>query len=125
MSETVPGGMYLQGETLVDSEGKPVDNAVLEKANGALLAGLDDKTLAGLELTSKQQQEIQAERARKEREVELDQQPQTLTQLGQLLERAGRVVPTAQAGKAATGGVPTGTTTSQITETFEARGGKK
>lgn len=124
MSETVPGGMYLQGETLVDSEGKPVDNAVLEKAHGRLLAGLDDKTLAKLNLSTDQRAQVKAERERKEREVELDQQPQTLTQLGQLLERAGRVVPTAQAGKAA-GGVPTGTTTGQITETFEARGGKK
>lgn len=93
MSETVPGGFYLQGEVYVDSEGQPVKNEVLERAGGAALARLPEKKLAELKLTPKQKDEIKAELDRREAEVLAEEAQPQLQQLGQLLEKASRVVP--------------------------------
>jgi hypothetical protein len=124
MSETIPGGIYLQNDVLVDCEGKPIDPKNLEGVHGRLLAGVPDGKIGYLKLSGEQKQQINAERQRKADEAELEQQPTQLAELGKLLEKASRVVP-AKPHSQQSGEVNLGATTQQITESFERSGGKK
>lgn len=93
MAETVPGGLYLQNEQLVDAEGKPIEADNLKGVHGRFLVGVPEEMHGKLKLTAEQKEQREAEIERREREAELEQQPNQLAQLGQLLERANRAMP--------------------------------
>lgn len=125
MSETIPGGIYLRDNQLVDSEGKPIDPKNLEGVHGRFLSGVPDDKIASLRLSGEQKQQIAAERQRKLDEAELEQAPTQLAELGKMLEKASRVVPArAQPAAQSASGVNLGATTQEITTAFE-RSGKR
>lgn len=91
MSDTVPGGFYLQGDTYVDANGMPVKNEVLETASGAALARLPEKKVAELKLSDKQKSDLRAELDRREAEdrAALAEAKLREMQLDQILGRTG------------------------------------
>lgn len=124
MSETIPGGIYLRDDQLVDSEGKLIDPKNLEGVHGRFLAGVPDDKIASLKLSGEQKQQIATERQRKLDEAELEQAPTQLAELGKLLEKASRVVPAKPQVQQSTG-VNFGATTQEITTAFEKSGSRK